>query len=500
MNRREFSSQITTAALALPLFSAHTFSAGRPPTYIPVVCRQDEKRRLPIPEGKRVPFGLNYFSLDVGSDGLILKPTDVLIGFKGDINLRLQVAIGIREQVEVAVFLPKTGEEIGTISIWYPTSLQLFETKLNASSKQILEQGILLKIVSGQTPLYLLQSTPENGSHFLVYSGSKLENAAQFPTSLYSFRSVQPFGWLEGCVLDGLQELHVRKQDSGALTSIKQHLALFLKPDGKLVYESPAAAPSDNRFNNLESGLPFAVIARYAPTHPALSLFVDYCRERIDAKGQVKDNFLSTEGCYTVAYPLAAVAHELNKPELYELALIELEDRIATLTDPQAVYTRAWKDKNTKTYRNWGRGYAWFLLGLVRSGEILQNHSPFKYDARLLRVRETYVYYANLALSHQQHDHSWRAYLNLPETGYDTSATAGIGAALAHGSRMGWLPGFSKKQLRQINERLSSNFTPDGFLDGINQHNAAGEALQKSEYRVIAQYVLGLMAHIRAHL
>ncbi len=472
-----------------------------PLTYISLNPNFDSNtKNLPVPVDKRIPLGMDYFSLDNSQTGLFLNTNWKGKPSSAPTYLRLQVAIDTREKDEVEVILAKSGKKIGHLSIWYATALQIFESELSASLSEIVSEGIQIRLMNGIKPMFFLASTAENGSHILLCSDPTKLSANRNRTMLYSQRSVQPFGWLEGCVLDGLQELYQRKGDKKALSAIRTHLALFLKTDGSLIYEDPIGRPSDNRFNNLEAGLPFSIVAKYAPSHPSMNLFLDYCKTRIGNSKTVKENTLTAEGCYTIAYPLAAVARELNRPEWYEFALIELEDRIVTLTDADAVYTRAWKNTGVKTYRNWGRGYTWFLLGLIRTAEILQNDSPFKNHKRIEHLREVYTYYAKLALTHQQADHSWNAYLDLDTTSYDSSATAGLGAALAHGMRIGWLDNFSQQQLQKIRLRLTQNLTPDGLITGICQQNAAGEDLQKSEYRVIAQYVLGLMAHIDAHL
>jgi unsaturated rhamnogalacturonyl hydrolase len=501
-DRRAFLTQLSTSIVVLPTISFDRVleieSRRGGLKYLSLV--PVPSARLDVPYGKRIPLSLDYLSLDNSHEGLLLNIDKKVESAQGTSYLRLQVAIDTRERDEVEVYLANSKRKIGHLSIWYATALQLFETKLDAPISEIISEGLCIKLINGSKPLFFLASTAENGSHIMFHDlRTKLSNNIN-SVVLYSERSVQPFGWLEGCVLDGLQELYIRKRDKKALSAIRAHLNLFLKHDGSLIYEDPLGRPSDNQFNNLEAGLPFSVVARYYPSHPSMTMFLDYCKTRIDGSKSVKENSLTAEGCYTVAYPLAVVARELKRPEWYEFALIELEDRIVTLTDSEAVYTRARKDTGVKTYRNWGRGYTWFLLGLIRTAEILENDSPYKGSKRVAHLREVYTYYAQIALKHQQPDHSWRAYLDLDSTSYDSSATAGLGAALAHGMRLGWVGNFSENQLQQIRTRLQENVTPDGLIDGICQQNAAGEELQKSSYRVIAQYVLGLMAHIDAHL
>lgn len=199
---------------------------------------------------------------------------------------------------------------------------------------------------------------------------------------------------------------------------------------------------------------------------------------------------------------MAVLGSQLRSNELYELALLELEKRVDFLTDKDAVYDMGHIGQG-KSYirRNWGRGYVWFLLGIVRTVEILERDSPFKGTVRLTKMKEAYRYYSKIALKYQQSDYSWSAFLDQPQTHFESSATFGLAAAFAHGHRLGWLPEFDKKQLKQVCDRLLKNITVDGFLKDVSQHNAGSiNLLQRGTYRVIAQYALGFLGHIRAHL
>nr|WKN34271.1 hypothetical protein K4G66_17985 [Tunicatimonas sp. TK19036] len=46
---------------------------------------------------------------------------------------------------------------------------------------------------------------------------------------------------------------------------------------------------------------------------------------------------------------------------------------------------------------------------------------------------------------------------------------------------------------------LLTYLTSDGLLDGVAQSNRGGEALQRSDYRVISQIGMGLMAQLYAY-
>ena len=468
--------------------------------YLPLHPVQGTSSALTVPSGKRVPFGWEYFALTPGNDGLVLEIEKKTKNHTGTPRLRLMVALDTRDEREVEVSLAKTGEKIGTLSIWYASALQLFECELQTSLEKLQKQGLRIRLTQGREPIYFLATTPQTGSHLGVGRGNSGYPAAgatskAFLGTFCSLRSLHPFGWMEGCSLDGLLALSQSGRYPMARAALDSHLKLFVLDSQNLVYENPNTQPSDNQFNNVESGLPFVAIADKYPKHPSIKLFTDFCERRIE-NGQTKEGSITTEGCYTLAYPLAVVASATGHRSLYEYALIELEERIKYLTDDHAVYQRAAKDGSTKGFRNWGRGYTWFLLGLVRTATVIGEDKVFARDARLKRIREAYVYYAQLALRHQQSDHSWRGYLDLPETPYDSSATAGLGAALLYGQRVGWLPELSEKHLMDIRLRLKKSLTPDGFLTGSCQINRGGETLQKSSYRVISQYVMGLMAHL----
>ncbi len=465
----------------------------------------DGKSRPAVPEGKRIPFGWDYFTIPSSPSGVELKVAKIPGHFDGEIFLRLMVAVDTRDKRSVSVLLAKSGNKIGELPVWYASALQLFECRLDTTLSRLIKEGIRLVLDEGNESIYVTASSGISGSHVFAKPESASSEPSgrggggRFSDTFCSYRSLHPFGWMEGCTLDGLLELERSERFPEAGRALENHLKLFLPDDQNLVYENPNTQPSDNRFNNLEAGLPFAVIAEKYPGHPSIKLVTDFCENRIE-NGRIKSGSFTTEGCYTLAYPLAALAKAAGNKKWYELALIELEERIKHLTDHEAVYQRASVTDSAKGFRNWGRGYTWFLLGLVRTSAILKQDASFSKDPRLSKIREVFIYYANLALKYQQPDHGWSAFLDLPETGFDASATAGLGASLLYGKQIGWLPELPDSRLYAIRQRLEQSLTPDGFLTASCQINRGGEELQKSGYRVISQYVMGLMAHLYAHL
>lgn len=495
------------AGSALPFLSytgADGLSHGQKFQYKPIIPRNPAQAKAKVPDGFRVAFGHDYFSLNANDEGTVFDCADLPAASGAKAFLRLQVAIDTRQEDEVEVYLGGSDRKIGQLSIWYPTGLQIFETPLDCDITSLKNEGIRLKLLGGSDTTYYFSSGAENGSHLLIVEpgGNSASVNEEWKNLLCSDRSLQPFGWTEGCTLDGLQQLHARKKDPQALQAIRRHLDFYWPDEKNLVYADLWARPRDNTFTNLEAGLPFATLAHHRPSHASIKLFLDFCKERFDAGMKFKPDGLSTEGCYTLAYPLTTLGTVLKAPELYEMALLELEQRIKYLTDDGAVYNIGSISKGrTRIRRNWGRGYVWFLLGIVRCGEILQSESPLKNDPGVKRLKEVYRHYAQIAMSFKQPDHSWKAYLDQPETRFESSATAGLAAAFAHGHRIGWLPEFSRKDLQAVYNRLLKSTTADGFLTDVTQHNAGSiNLLQRGSYRVIAQYAIGFLGHIKAHL
>ena len=111
-------------------------------------------------------------------------------------------------------------------------------------------------------------------------------------------------------------------------------------------------------------------------------------------------------------------------------------------------------------------------------------------------LKDAFEFCANNVLKHQLADGGWRAYVDLPETGFDASGTSGIASALKYAHEMRWNVSFDKRARQRVRSRLEQSLTADGFLKDSTQVNRGGDELQKSDYRVIAQYAMGLMAHL----
>ena len=131
--------------------------------------------------------------------------------------------------------------------------------------------------------------------------------------------------------------------------------------------------PKDGTFNSIEDFLPFATIVSLFPGHPSVQLAVDYCLSRLKPNGLIASgNHVTTEGCYTLAYPLAQIAIVRNNREMAGIALDQLVHRIHYLSAPDAIFQR--NDLGSGTgFKNWGRGITWYVLGMVKTIHLLED-------------------------------------------------------------------------------------------------------------------------------
>jgi len=306
--------------------------------------------------------------------------------------------------------------------------------------------------------------------------------------------SLQQFGWKEGCVLDGMLALDRALPERGFADAIVTHLAVFRTGDGGLSYEDPWGRAVQGTFlHGIEAALPFAVLAARDPRDPLLESFVEYALTTQRDDGLViDDDMVSAEGCYTIAYPLAAIARYCGRPELVPLALAQLELRRTGLADGDVVWLR--NEPSGRSFRSWTRAWSWYLLGMARTLEHIDpGDRPETLVAEFTRA-------AAVAVARQLPDGCWRVFLDEPDTGTDTSGSAGIAAALAVGHRLAIAPHGALAAARLTHEMLLDRLTDDGLLDGATQANKDGERLQRRDYRVVSQMGTGLLAQLHAEL
>jgi len=412
------------------------------------------------------------------------------------LRLRITVSVDVREEKLVDVFLNAAGgEKLATFDIRYASMLEPFEVLLTLEqSSKALQSGVTLTMSKGKEPLWLILGSPEPALNPHLMADSGADPHAEFLKRMNSLASIQQFGWMEGCVLDGLLDLEAA--DPAFAHAARRHLDLFSNAAGELRYEDHISQPRTNGFATIEGTLPVAALAKVFPDHPALKIAEKFWRSRAGADGLVIDGkTVTTEGAYTVGYPLAVLARMKKDAELRTLALSQLRARQKYLARDGGVHQRGKTDAGTVGYKDWARGIAWYMLGLERSLHELKDHAAETED-----LRAEFKRCAEWIVTLQQPDGLWLCFASDPKTTVDTSGSAGIAAALAMGVRDGLLPATFLEHARKADTGIRKYLTPDGFLTGVAQSNKGGEGLQRGEYRVIFQMGMGLYAQLVAAL
>jgi unsaturated rhamnogalacturonyl hydrolase len=466
---------------------------------------------VPVPPGKRAPFGWSVFALPLPGQGEARltwaphPPTDAasvpartLAG-----HLRFTTAIDDRECKVVAVRLAASGRPLGQLDLRYAHALETFALPLDGTYLEAARaEGVVLSLVSATSPLWLL--APAVGAEAPGLAPSLLPETPKDTRSaahlhwLASLNSLHTWGWMEGCVLDALEDLHVAYPDFGFSSARRDHLARFFPADGSLRGENPRSEPCDDTIYGIEATLMFSALASDQRSHPWVDRAVAWWLGQANAEGAILDEtLLSAEGSYTIAYPLARVAALREREDLGRTALVQLDIRRRLLWHEDAVWLRYHFHDGSRTFRNWARGVAWHFLGSARSARELSmfrglERGPLGLDLRRL---------ADLALATQLPDGLWRCFLDEPATAPDTSGSAGIATALALCARHGWIePEPALAAAGRAEAALLLHLAADGQLDGVAQSNRGGEELQRSDYRVLSSMGAGLLGQLRAAL
>lgn len=452
--------------------------AAAPAAYLLGVVERPPVQAAP-PSGMRLPFGWPAVPVE----------TELTLKFRrGGQWLRLTNVLDSREIRRVEARTALGGVPLGVFDMRFAYSLQVFEIGIDSRlAGQAVRGGVTLRRVEGQEPMWILTGgAPAALRPHLLQSGS-LSPMEEFHRRLRGLEAVQPFGWMDGCVLDALADLK-------AVRALEDHLRLFLPGDGHLVYEDPRSRPADDRACSIEDTLPFAQIARLHPRHPSIEAAISYWKSHLDSEGCVVDgNMTSTEGAYTVGYPMAVIARLRRDRALEELALRQIVVRRQRLSALDTIHLRFVPGRG-HSFRGWARGVAWYMMGLARTLEVLAGRPDLEDSRReLLRT-------AQWVLRLQDSAGLWNCFLDDPSSGVETSGSAGIAAALARGVAGGLLPASMRPPAERALGALRGHLTPDGYLNGVAQSNRGGEALQRSGYRVLSQMGMGLMGQLVAAL
>ncbi len=502
MQRRSFIQQtiLSSGALILMPVIASAFSFSEKKHWRRIQASGVNAPKIVFPREKRIPLGWKAFSVSASTNS---KPAILQFPFlKSDsdtIWFRITAAIDFREELIVSAFLPESGKEIGQFNIRFAHPFQPFEIPVNSSFlDEIGKQGIALRMIKGQNDAWFFQPdlarTDNQGlqPHLLVGKNKHPEIA--FRENMLSMNSFAPFGWIGGCVIDALWEMS-KTGDQEALRVLKKQLSYFLDEEKGIVFESPMTEPKDGTFNSIEDFLPFAAIIGLFPNHPSIQMALDFLKTKENPEGIIlSGNDITTEACYTVAYPLAVIAVNRNNREMAQMALKQLRFRTKFLVKENTIYQRSTLSGH-QTFSNWGRGITWYLLGMVKTLTILKV-SPFFDLNEIIEVENDYRRAVEMVCHFQNKDGLWYSFIDRPETGFDTSASAGIAEALVLGFKLGLLDSSFKEKAKMAYKSLQTYLTVDGFLSGVSQINRGGEELQSSGYRVISQFGMGLLAQL----
>jgi hypothetical protein len=468
--------------------------SAAPPRAVHLAAEVVSAPAVALPTGKRVPFGWAARAI-AGGDAPPLALRWPAAGEAAPTRLRFTVAIEMRDERKIEARLPG-GRLIGTFDVRYTSVFAPFEIALDpADGQAAAREGVMLKLSSGPEPLWVFTGgegmDPALRPHLLAPGAQP--PLAELLDRLASTAALQQFGWMEGCVLDAQLDLAALPDGARFAQAARRHLALFT-PGGKLVYESPQSNPLENRVYGIEGALPFAALAKVEPQSPLLDLVVRFAQARRGADGAVYDGQTATsEGAYTVGYPLAVIARQRGDRDLAQLALAQLRARQAVLFDGQTFW-RTHQPGNRRGNRHWARGLAWQLVGLARTLGALTGFVDLgELPAGLAQL-------AAHAQRFQRADGLWSVFIDEPALTQDTAGSAGIAAALALGHRHGWLPDGARAAALKTREGLLAHLTPDGFLGGASQSNKGGEGLQRGTYRVLYPMAMGLMGQLHAAL
>ncbi|TCC88764.1 hypothetical protein EZ428_19225 [Pedobacter frigiditerrae] len=439
------------------------------------------------------PFDWSVSEIKPNGSSVSLSWEDKLQG-NGSAYFRLTSATDIREECIIELSLANTKKIIGQLDIQYAHYMQPFELVMPADLLPlVIQEGITLKMIRGTKPFWffthanLKSDIPKEFLPHLLLADGNL-NLHEWKNRLLSLASISTFGWMEGCVLDGISSLS--KKHINAQEILNLHLDKYFAND-TLVYENLNNKRSFEKITTVESILPFAILAATNAQHAMLQQAIDFCKTHTNAEGVIADETgnnrrLKTEECYTISYPLAILAQKFKQPELADLAIANLKARVSLLAKPNFIYQNA-KEKGKPEYGNWARGVGWYLLGMAKSLAVLPNNE----EAQPLRAELQRA--AEFVIIHQQKNGLWSNFLHQAETGIDTSGSASIAAALAYGASKNLLPNLCKQAAYKSWKGLRAYLTPDGFLKGTAQVNKGGELLQRNGFRVISPYTLGFL-------
>ncbi|WP_339840794.1 glycoside hydrolase family 88 protein [uncultured Maribacter sp.] len=500
MKRRKFLETVPTAGLGVCLLSStacNLFLKEGINRTKQINLKIVSSNLIEIPQGKRVAFGWSAAGIKP-NDFIILKPEINLPEInlpEANLFLRISTAQETWDNKLVHVKIAGKNVSLGTIDIRSSAVLVPYELEIDKKHVQSINKYGLELFLEASEPLWIFDKQSINSDNrsllpHLLASSEKYGSIEAFKERFMSVNSIQSFGWREGTVLDGLWQLYSQKGEQRALEVIKEHFDLFFDENKNLIYENAHSIQKDNQIDGIESTIPFATLARLDPTHPILKTVVMAWDSYSKKNGMITGGMtLTAEGCYTVAYPMAVIGRLWKRKDLMQNALAQLRHRFVLVEDGN-FYLRY--NEGEKTFRNWARGAAWFLLGFVRTISELKEEIQ---DEKIIKKFKEGV---DVVITMQQENGLWNCFMD-QDVAPDTSGSAGISAAIMAAVKNGILDQSYRVAAEKCWKSLYDYITPDGFLKGVAQDNRGGVELQQSDYRVIAQMGMGMMAQLYAY-
>lgn len=414
-----------------------------------------------------------------------------------------RICAGCDEEVKQRVILsdPENGSLLATMDVLFCSPGQIFEAQLSEDAvRRMMVTGVALQLEDGTPPLWIVTEGPQAPDPVLPHLLVASETSADESTFLKLFCSeatLQPCDWMAACVWDGLNDWS-KLGNEAAREALARHIAVNFPPGGDFIHEGMRSDPKDNQPSGYENHGPFAVLAEHQPQHPAIRIaeegFERDYKPQVDA---VSGWVLPAETSYAVSYPMASFAVHAGRQQWLPRALHQLRRNRELLTEPDDLYLRYRWENGERTFKNWSRGVAWYFLGMVRTLTLLPlDQRPEDLLAEANRM-------AVWAREHQEETGLWPCYLKEESVLPDTSGSSGIAAAIAIGVREGILPQNHLPTARLAKSGLMQHLTPDGWLKGVSQSNKGvthAMDIQRSKFRVIAPWGMGMLAQLLAAL
>lgn len=470
------------------------------------------RMRFQLTEGRRLEADATHALparsqvWEIGAEPLVLIRANDEIAVRFDEGAAFRMTLGgeVPDPRSVEVVLAKSGRRLGCIDVRYGCTFQPFSLALDPeAARSAAAEGLALRASEPHKAVPLLvpqaglaEKAPGLRPHLLALEKDPTPELRwrRFETALASLQTLQPFNWIEGCVLDGLRS-------SGAEAALADHLDYYF-PNGHLQYAGPRGEPRSDEIFGIEALLPFAFLPS---RHPGCRLMEDFVAAKTGVDGLILDRGedaegrprafteITIEGCYTLSYPLAVACRRDGRNDWSDLAWAQIEARTRHLVRDGVVAQRA-RLGGAPEQADWARAFGWFLIGVARTAGILGR--PPRATAEAFRE------VTRRALSLRRPDGLWSVYLGEADTGTDTSGSAAISAGLALGARLGLVDDVAAciEAARGTVSALGRHLSSEGLLGGVAQLNRGGEALQRGNFRVHAPFAMGLLASARAAL